>query len=61
MTTLRKNRCPKCGGNMFLYNDYEGWYEQCLQCSLTKYLNVIVKNKEKVGVKTAVEMKKVAS
>ncbi len=61
MTTLRKNRCPKCGGNLFLYNDYEGWYEQCLQCSFTKYLEVIADNKKKVGPKTASEIKKAAA
>ena len=37
-------RCPKCGGNMFLNNDYNGWYEQCLQCSYTIYLKAIYDN-----------------
>jgi predicted nucleic acid-binding Zn-ribbon protein len=35
-----RNHCPRCGGNLFLYNDYDGWYEQCLQCSLVHYLKV---------------------
>jgi ssDNA-binding Zn-finger/Zn-ribbon topoisomerase 1 len=34
-------RCPKCGGNLFINNDYHGWYEQCLQCSHTTYLKAI--------------------
>ena len=34
-------RCPKCGGNLFLTNDYYGWYEQCLQCAHTIYLKAI--------------------
>lgn len=33
-----QNRCPKCGGNVYLDNDDEGWYEQCLQCGLISYL-----------------------
>jgi ribosomal protein S27AE len=49
MGTFTKHRCPRCGGNMFLYNDYDGWYEQCLQCSFINYLDVIYQNnKEKV-------------
>jgi hypothetical protein len=36
-----KQRCPKCGGNLFLFNDLDGWYEQCLQCSLIRYLDVV--------------------
>ena len=28
-----KKRCPKCGGNVYLYRDMDNWYEQCLQCS----------------------------
>jgi len=25
--------CPRCGGDMFIDKDLDGWYEQCLQCS----------------------------
>jgi uncharacterized protein (DUF983 family) len=39
-----RRRCPKCGGNLFLYNDYYGWYEQCLQCSLILYLDIVYKD-----------------
>jgi len=49
MTMLRKIHCPKCGGNMFLYKDFENWYEQCLQCSFTKYLDVMYGKKTAVG------------
>lgn len=49
MTTSRKTRCPKCGGNMFLYKDFETWYEQCLQCSLTRYLDVMYDKKTAAG------------
>ena len=39
-------RCPKCNGNVFIDQDslvgseegYDGWYEWCLQCGYTRYL-----------------------
>jgi predicted nucleic-acid-binding Zn-ribbon protein len=42
-------RCPKCGGNIYLDRDYYGWYEQCLQCSHTRYLETVVEVREKVS------------
>ena len=41
-----KKRCPKCNGNVFVDHenhidsegDYRGWYEWCLQCGYTRYL-----------------------
>jgi ribosomal protein S27AE len=42
-------KCPKCGGRMFLYNDFDGWYEQCLQCSFITYLDVVYDSSVKVG------------
>ena len=50
MTTTRlSQRCPKCGGNLFLYYDYNGWYEQCLQCSFILYLDEIYSGKNGAG------------
>ena len=34
-------RCPRCGGNIFLDRDYDGWYMECLQCSYTRDLNAL--------------------
>ena len=28
--------CPRCGGSLFVNNDMDGWYEQCINCS---YIN----------------------
>ena len=28
----RLRSCPKCGGDIFVDQDMNGWYEQCLQC-----------------------------
>ena len=45
-----QKRCPKCGGNVYLDKDYYyGWYEQCLQCSHTRYLETITEVEEQVG------------
>jgi transcription initiation factor TFIIIB Brf1 subunit/transcription initiation factor TFIIB len=38
---LTRKHCPKCGGNIYLSNDYYGHYEQCLQCGYTCDLDVI--------------------
>jgi len=40
-------RCPKCGGNLYMDRDYNGWYEQCLQCAYMKDLAVVFQDKEK--------------
>ena len=38
-------RCPKCGGNLYLDRDYNGWYEQCLQCAYMKDLAIVYQDK----------------
>jgi hypothetical protein len=44
-----QTRCPKCGGgNVYLENDSEGWYEECLQCGCTTDLTEM-KAKEILG------------
>jgi ribosomal protein S27AE len=43
---LTQGRCPKCGGNLFLDSDHYGWYEQCLQCSYTGYLETIIDRRD---------------
>jgi hypothetical protein len=40
-------RCPKCGGNIIIDRDYHGWYEQCLQCSFMRDLEVVYENSSK--------------
>ncbi len=34
-------RCPRCGGNIFVDRDYDGWYLECLQCSYTRDLDIM--------------------
>ncbi len=33
MTSWKVRSCTRCGGDVFIEKDLEGWYEQCLQCS----------------------------
>ena len=42
-------RCPKCGGNLYLEKDYNGWYEECLQCGHMKDLAVVYQSQKKTG------------
>jgi len=39
MTVRRVQNCPRCGGNLFIYRDVDGWYEECLQCSFSRELS----------------------
>jgi hypothetical protein len=56
---VRKQKCPKCGGNMFLDMDSFGWYEQCLQCGFSSHLGQLVELKDKDGNKYYAEPEKV--
>ena len=33
MTMWKFDMCPRCGGDIFIDRDMDGWYEECLQCS----------------------------
>jgi ribosomal protein S27AE len=33
MVSWKFKKCPRCGGDLFMDSDMDGWYEQCLQCS----------------------------
>ena len=52
---IKKKRCPRCGGNIYLDIDCFGWYEQCLQCSVTRYLDTVIEVREKAGEGTALQ------
>jgi hypothetical protein len=38
MTMWKFKRCPRCGGDLFIYDDLDGWYEECLQCAYEREL-----------------------
>jgi hypothetical protein len=33
MDMWRLKSCPRCGGDMYIERNLDGWEEQCLQCS----------------------------
>ena len=33
MVDWKLKGCPRCGGDLFIDSDIEGWFEQCLQCA----------------------------
>jgi ribosomal protein S27AE len=47
-TSNDSRKCPKCGGRLFLYDGFDRWYEQCLQCSFILYLDTVYDNSLKV-------------
>ena len=46
MPNWKFKSCPKCGGDLFIDSDYNGWYEQCLQCGYLGELNDITNLKK---------------
>jgi len=59
MGKVKTGTCPKCGGSLYLDKDYNGWYEQCWQCSYMKDLAVVYQKalRQEKGVKEAVRQK----
>jgi hypothetical protein len=49
MVRWKLKSCPRCRGDVFLDRDQYGWYEQCLQCSYRRDLEVIVEVREKIS------------
>lgn len=52
--------CPRCGGDIFVDRDQDGWYEQCLQCSYCTDLESTVEVPEKVSRGNRRRAKKIA-
>ena len=52
---IKKKRCPRCSGNIYLDSDRFGWYEQCLQCGVTLYLDTVIEARDKIGEGTAIQ------
>ena len=38
MAVWKFKGCPKCHGDVCLGVDFDGWYEECLQCSFRRAL-----------------------
>ena len=41
--------CSRCGGDLFIDRDADGWFEQCLQCSHRRELRELKKQAVPVG------------
>jgi ribosomal protein S27AE len=48
MVRWRLKSCPRCGGDVFIERDLDGWYEQCLQCSYRVDLKTLAEFKEPI-------------
>ncbi len=46
MVMWKLKSCPRCGGDIFIGTDSDGWYEQCLQCSYKRDLKKLAEPKE---------------
>jgi hypothetical protein len=42
--------CTRCGGDLFIDRDFDGWFEQCLQCSHRRELKDLKREAVPVGV-----------
>ena len=49
MANWKLKSCPKCGGDLFVDSDYNGWYEQCLQCGYMGELKDITNLKKQTA------------
>ena len=55
--------CSRCGGDLFVDRDADGWFEQCLQCSHRRELRDVQQTDwcrwgagiKKIGVRKAIE------
>ncbi len=50
MVMWKVRGCPRCGGDIFVDRDLNGWYEQCLQCSYQHELKHLAEFKEPTAV-----------
>jgi DNA-directed RNA polymerase subunit M/transcription elongation factor TFIIS len=41
--------CNRCGGDLFIDRDADGWFEQCLQCSYRKELRELKRQPVTIG------------
>jgi len=39
MVVWKLKSCPRCGGDVFVDQDFDTWFEQCLQCSHRRELD----------------------
>lgn len=47
--------CTRCGGDLYIDRDMDGWFEQCLQCSYRRELRELKKQPVRVGAPSEVQ------
>jgi len=50
MLRWRLKACARCGGDVYIDRDMDGWFEQCLQCSYRRELPQLELKKVPVAV-----------
>jgi hypothetical protein len=55
MLHWKLKNCSRCGGDLFIDRDADGWFEQCLQCSYRKELRELKPQPVPVGVRAVRE------
>jgi hypothetical protein len=45
MLHWKLKNCSRCGGDLFVDRDLDGWFEQCLQCSYRRELPELKKRR----------------
>lgn len=53
---VKRAKCPKCGGSIYLDSDVYGWFEQCIQCGYTQNLQKVSPVNNNVGDKYTAEL-----
>jgi predicted nucleic-acid-binding Zn-ribbon protein len=53
---IKRTKCPKCGGNIYLDSDLYGWFEQCIQCGYTQNLQKVNRVNIETGDKYTAEL-----
>ncbi|HXY74893.1 MAG TPA: hypothetical protein VEH58_06180 [Dehalococcoidales bacterium] len=46
MLRWRLKACSRCGGDVYIDKDIDGWFEQCLQCSFRHELKDLIQFKK---------------
>jgi len=42
MAVWKLKSCPRCGGDLFIQRETDGWYEECLLCGYQRDVSSLV-------------------
>lgn len=49
MSVWKLKSCPRCNGDLYIAQDFYGWYQQCLQCAHRSELKELAEFKKQSG------------